>query len=407
MRAVFILIAAVAWIGSALAQAQEAKGTMFKDDLSFLQQHTEVVVLSDVRETAQVIVAPAYQGRVMTSTGGGPEGLSFGWINRELIASGKRLRHINPYGGEDRFWLGPEGGQFSIFFAKGVPFDLANWFTPPAIDVEPFELVGKTEERASFQKQMRLINYSGFTFDLEVNRDIRLLEAVEMWRRLEIPMTSGLKTVSYESVNRITNKGAAPWDKKTGLLSIWILGMYNPSPATTVVIPFEPGAEAERGPVVNDAYFGKVPPDRLKVGASCLFFSGDGKHRSKIGLSKKRARPIIGSYDAANKALTLVQYSLPTGPALYVNSMWQLQEDPYSGDVVNSYNDGPPAPDAKPLGPFYELETSSPAAALKPEESIGHMHRTIHLQGEEALLDLVAKAALGVGIEEIKNALKQ
>jgi hypothetical protein len=26
--------------------------------------------------------------------------------------------HINVFGGEDRFWLGPEGGQFSIFFAK-------------------------------------------------------------------------------------------------------------------------------------------------------------------------------------------------------------------------------------------------------------------------------------------------
>ena len=31
---------------------------------------------------------------------------------------------MNGFGGEDRFWLGPEGGQFSIFFKKDDPFDL-------------------------------------------------------------------------------------------------------------------------------------------------------------------------------------------------------------------------------------------------------------------------------------------
>ena len=79
---------------------------------------------------AKVALVPAWQGRVMTSTMGGDTGPSFGWINRELIASGKILPHMNAFGGEDRFWLGPEGGQFSIFFAKGVPFDLEHWFTP-------------------------------------------------------------------------------------------------------------------------------------------------------------------------------------------------------------------------------------------------------------------------------------
>jgi len=35
--------------------------------------------------------------------------LFYGWINRELVASGKRQKHINAFGGEDRFWLaGPE-----------------------------------------------------------------------------------------------------------------------------------------------------------------------------------------------------------------------------------------------------------------------------------------------------------
>ena len=87
--------------------------------------------------------------------------------------------------------------------------------------------------------------------------------------------------------------------------------------------------------------------------------------------------------------------------------MWRIQEDPYAGDVVNSYNDGPASPGAKPMGPFYELESSSPAAALAPGESLSHTHTTMHFQGDERALDAVARRILGVGIEEIKNALQR
>lgn len=71
----------------------------------------------------------------------------------------------------------------------------------------------------------------------------------------------------------------------------------------------------------------------------------------------------------------------PEGVTGYVNSMWEIQKEPFAGDTVNSYNDGPPSPGAKPLGPFYEIETSSAAAALQPGKSIEHIHRTFHFQG--------------------------
>ena len=103
------------------------------------------------------------------------------------------------------------------------------------------------------------------------------------------------------------------WDKQTGLLSIWILGMFNPSPTTTVVIPFRQGPEENLGPIANDVYFGKVPPERLIMEEGVVYFKGDGKYRSKIGLSPKRAKSVLGSYDASNKVLTLVQYNKPEG----------------------------------------------------------------------------------------------
>jgi hypothetical protein len=85
--------------------------------------------------------------------------------------------------------------------------------------------------------------------------------------------------------------------------------------------------------------------------------------------------------------------------------MWEIQKEPFAGDVVNSYNDGPPAPGAKPLGPFYELETSSPAAALSPGDSLTHVHRTFHFQGGEAELDALARRLLGTSLAQVKAAL--
>ena len=398
----FILVFLV--IAGCSKSRQQTK-TMFGQDLEFLKKHTDVIVLSDVSGKARLVVVPAYQGRVMTSTADGAKGLSFGWLNNELIASGETLAHINAYGGEDRFWMGPEGGQFAIFFAKDTPFDLEHWQTPDVIDTEPFEVISKSRNSVVFRRRTQLTNYSGTKFDVQIDRTVRLLSAEDAERALSIDLPKSVKMVVYESDNKITNKGRSPWRKETGLLSIWILGMFNPSPETTVVIPFNKGTERKLGPIVNDAYFGKVPADRLAVKDDVLFFSGDGEYRSKIGLSPKRAKPILGSYDAANKVLTLVQYTRPKGANDYVNSMWQIQEKPYAGDVVNSYNDGPSEPGKKPLGPFYELETSSPAAALKPNGSISHIHRTFHFQGSEKELDKIAKLTLGIALEEIKNAL--
>jgi len=403
LRLLVVLLCVGILAGCMEQQKKMAKNT-FGDDLKFLKKHTDVVVLSDETGNGQVAVLPKMQGRVMTSTAGGTDGLSFGWINRELVASGKFAEHINVFGGEDRFWIGPEGGQFSVFFKNGVPFDLEHWFTPAPVDTEPFELVSKTKNRAVLKKNMQLENYSRTVFNLRVDREVRILGQGEAVELLGITPAKKVKMVAFESTNKVTNTGEKAWEKESGLLSIWILGMFNPSPATTITIPFKAGPEDKLGAAVNDAYFGKVPADRMVVKDGILFFSGDGQYRSKIGLSPLRAKPVLGSYDAVNKVLTIVQYSKPRGALDYVNSMWELQDQPYKGDVVNSYNDGPPEPGAKPLGPFYELETSSPAAALKPGETISHVHRTFHLQGSEADLNTIAKTMLGVTIEEIKSA---
>src|SRR5262249_29460439 len=110
-----------------------------------------------------------------------------------------------------------------------------------------------------------------------------------------------------------------------------------------------------------------------------------------------RAREVLGSFSPSQRLLTIVRYSKPKAAAEgYVNSMWEKQGAPYGGDVVNAYNDGPTEPGKPSLGGFYELETSSPAAALAPAQSIEHVHTTLHVVSDPASLDALARRVLGI-----------
>jgi len=372
------------------------KGT-FGYDLEFLRKHHKDLVLLE-KGDAQLIVLPAYQGRIMTSTAEGNAGASFGWLNHELIASGKFTEHFSAFGGEERFWLGPEGGQFSIYFKKGVDFKFENWFVPKELDTEAFDLIASDKTSAQFEKQMHLENFSGTSFDLKVNRKISLLDdsAIQV---LLGNLPTGVKAVGFQSDNMVTNTGMAEWNKSSGMLSIWILSMLNAGDKTTIAIPYKQGDTASLGKIVTDDYFGKVPAERLKVGDGLILFKADGNQRSKIGISPSRGIPMAASYDAANNVLTIAQFSLPEGKTDYVNSLWEQQQYPFAGDAVNAYNDGPI--EGKQMGKFYELESSSPAAALAPGQSLSHFHRTIHLKGTKESLNEIVQRLLGVGIDAL------
>jgi hypothetical protein len=372
-----------------------SKGS-FGYDREFLAKHyTDLVVLENGE--ASVLISPELQGRVMTSTVNGDEGQSFGWINHDLIKSGEIKEHFNPTGGEERFWLGPEGGQYSLFFEKDTKFELGNWYVPKELDTEAFNLIASTEDKAFFEREMKLVNYTGTTFNLRIQRNISLLAKEDAADILGFNIPEALKMVGFASENNLTNIGPEAWDKKTGLLSIWILSMFNSSDESTIIIPFKKGDEDVMGKKVTDDYFGKIPKERLQIRDSVLFFKADGKERGKIGISPQRALPVLGSYDAKNKVLTIAKFSLPEGATDYVNSLWEIQEFPFSGDAVNAYND------SGDLGPFYELESSSPAMDLKPNESSSHIHQTFHFVGDELELEKLANGILGVSIKELSG----
>jgi hypothetical protein len=316
-------------------------------------------------------------------------------------ATGKLESKIHVFGGEERFWLGPEGGQFGIFFASGAKFDFDHWKTPPPIDTEPFTVVSSNKDRVVFSASFSVANQSGTTFDLSVERTVRMVDAEELSKSLGVKVPADLPFVAYETSNRLTNRGKKKWDPSSGLLSVWILGMYKPSYSTVMAIPF---VEKASGPTVNDAYFGKIGDDRLKIGKGVVFFKGDGASRGKIGIPPLRATGFAGSYSPDLRCLTVVRCDPTPANGKYVNSMWEQQTDPYAGDLINAYNDGSPAPGQPPLGPFYELETSSPGAELASGGSLTHRQITVHFTGKARRLDPIALRTLGVGVETICNA---
>lgn len=370
----------------------------FAADLDQLKAHTPVILLED--GDRKVLLAEAYQGRVMTSTAAGMEGTSYGWINHDLIAKGEYQPHMNAFGGEERFWLGPEGGQYGLYFKKGDPFDFPHWQTPGAIDTMIYPAVEKDKTKARFVKSFSIENYAGTRFDLKVERQIRLLNEKEASDLLKLPL-DGVKWVGYESDNQLTNTGQTDWDKNKGVVSIWLLGMLKASPAQVVILPYKSGGSAQ----VNDAYFGKIAAERLVKKDSVLFFKGDAKSRGKIGIPPSIVKPVAGSYDAEKDALTIVRFSY-AGDTAYVNSMWENQRYPYRGDVVNTYNDGP-SDKGEQMGAFYELETSSPALVLKKGASYRHIQQTFHFEGKASDLNVISKHVLGVDLSQVPSMHKK
>ena len=136
------------------------------------------------------------------------------------------------------------------------------------------------------------MNYSGTVLEVEIDRTVRLLDRAAAAKQLGGAAARGRSGRRLRLREHADERGHARRGRRAAaLVSLWILGMFKPSPQTTIVVPYRDGPEAELGPVVNDAYFGKVPADRLVARDGRLFFSGDGRHRSKIGLSPRRARP--------------------------------------------------------------------------------------------------------------------
>jgi hypothetical protein len=395
------LVMLAASITSCTMHIPPATKGSFRYDLEFLKKHGSMVVLKTKDSSAQVIVSPKYQAKVFTSTADGLDGNSFGWIKYETFDLKQPDPHMNAFGGEDRLWLGPEGGPFSLFFKPGTKMEFDNWHTPAAVDNESWELTSSSDTKASMSKATQMQNYAGTLLNIKLERDVEILEPDVINQLLGISANDSVKSVGFSTINTIINAGDKAWDKTTGAPCLWNLDMFTPSPKTVIVVPY---IDKATGKVATTNYFGEIAKDRITYGNGILLFKADGKSRGKLGIPPNRAKNMAGSYDASNKVLTITVFDIDSG-ASYLNQEWKPDTAPFSGDAVNAYNDGKLA-NGSQMGPFYEIESVSPAAFLKPGEKLTHKHSVFHFTGDEKAMNSIALKTLGISIKDITSALK-
>jgi hypothetical protein len=353
------------------------------------------IVLRGQASEGCLLIAPDLSARIMAVSLNGPLGENFGFVKPEAIANRGKDAQFNAYGGALRWWIGPEGGQYGVAFPPGTEnFALNSWYISEEYNGKAFAVAYPQQEPATsalMGTECNVENASGARFRLGVTCRVSLLEEPGKPPRRRShtsrkPHGTDLKHLGYLSETTFENISSEPMRKETGLLSIWMLGMYAASPHTYVIAPFE---RRGTGKIVTDTYFSPdgIAGDRLIVNekGGYLLFRADAKERSKIGLARLRASSMLGSIDLSRNLLTVWRFPIRRRMP-YVNSLWEYQRLPYAGDVSNSYND-----DGK-FGNFYELECSSHALALKPRERLTFPLEIHHYVGTgEALRRLSEK----------------
>lgn len=365
----------------------------YEQDLALLNSRTKVIELVGEDENARLLICPELQGRVMTSTFGGPTGKANGWFDRAKLSAGE-----GPYaglGGEDRVWIGPLGSQFSFYYQQLEPLDEDNWLVPSAMESEPYELVAATPHNVRVGKEMNLVNFQGTHFRLAVDREISLLDKATAEERLEISIPQQVRFVGFRSENRLTNVGDKAWSRQTGLATLLSMGMYTGTDATTVLIPLSDTAR------LDDIfrYFAPQDQNRLRIKDSVLHFRTDGRQRSKIGVPRELASPVYGSYSPEEQRLTIIRYR-QTNDSLYFNSYATVQDEPFRGEVIPVYNNGPLDDKVTDKASFFEMESAAALRGLAPGASLWHYHEVYHFGGTEEELSVIAKVVLGADLPD-------
>ena len=185
--------------------------------------------------------------------------------------------------------------------------------------------------------------------------------------------------------------------REKGLVSIWSLGQF---PAGAADLHHRAVQSRRRGSSWDRSstrdYFGRIPPDRLRVSAEAHLVPG----RRQVPLEDRRAataRQAGGRLDRLAARRADARAFLDAAGSRPAFSYVEQHLGSAAGAVTaatsfNSYNDGPPEPGKPALGGFYEIESLSPAAQLPTGKSLTHTQTTFHIEG-----DAVVAGARGQG----------
>ncbi|MEM9987512.1 MAG: DUF6786 family protein, partial [Bacteroidota bacterium] len=322
----------------------------------------------------------------------GMQGYSHGWFNHTLIQKTVPEVPAAYIGGESRFWLGPEYGQFSVFFDPGAEQVEANQRAPHDLDWKRFELIDRDSLMVSYGGQMKVINAAGYEFDLKVMRRVKLLTSALIQEKLKLESLAEVAQVAFETETVVENYGNDPFDPDSGLIAIWELGCMHTSPENVVIIPLDSDSAA------ITEYFTPLG-ERGLIRDKTLFYRADAEGINKIGILPADVRPLMGSYDPSRELLSVVTFSFYPQDSLYVNSLPE-NKAPYAGDVINIFN-GEVVPEINRDIPFFEFESSSSAGILHSGDQMYHRQSTYHFEGSPEALSPIAEAVFGLRLDQI------
>lgn len=355
---------------------------------------------------ARVLVAPGLQGRVLTTRVGDVE--SVGFVNLEAIEEGEADAHFNNFGGQDRFWLGPEAGPYGLYFEPGSEITRDVWRVPAPLNEGGMTVTAYEPTRIFMNRDMEVSNYSGTRFKVRVERDVGVVPPEKLNEELGVTLPEKVSYMGSFSLNKITNIGEEAWKKEAGLPCIWILGQFAAGPRAVVIAPFRPADSADGPPPFNDDYFGKVSevtPERITTLGNAVLFKADARREGKFGLPADRVTEFAGSFDPEKNLLVVVKFDIRPEEPLYASFSWDMDNpSPYRGDVFQSYN-ADSTTEAGRRNTFYELESVAPCRELAPGESMTHRHATFCFQGERAGLGAIAREVLGVELDDVLKAM--
>ncbi|WP_282136838.1 DUF6786 family protein [Seonamhaeicola maritimus] len=344
-------------------------------------QH-EIVELTSNGGNSRILISPFHQGRILTSTYNNVEGISNGWINEEgLTDSNKSI------GGEERLWIGPLGSQFSFYFQQTKPIHDDNWQVPATMDAESYNLIHQDKNHVELSKTMHLTNFIGTEFNLDVNRNIYILEKEMIQKNLNIELKSSTKYVAFETNHKLTNLDTIAWTKETGLPGLWSAGMY-PGDDSTVIIPLK--NNGNKTDILT--YLATIDSTRFAIKKNTVLFRADGKYRSKIGIPPEFAPNIYGCYSKLKNKLTIVEYK-KENDSMYSNSFVSIQDEPFKGEAIPIYNNSEN---------FYELESNAPLKVLNPGETASHWQRVYHFSDSSETLNEISQRLLYIDLNNTK-----
>jgi hypothetical protein len=270
-------------------------------------------------------------------------------------------------------------------------------------------VVSKNQRQAVLARELELQNYSGRRFKMKVLREIGVIPAESLNEEIGVKLFEGIDYLGSYSLNTLTNLDETAWEKEHGLPCLWILGQFNASPKAFIMAPTRPLDDLRQSgtPPFNDNYFGRVSvesPERLKMLGNTVLFRADAGREGKFGLSPQRTLGLAGSYDPGKGLLIIVKFDYHPDGELYADFTWEMDPmAPYQGDVFQAYNALSAA--SRDLNAFYELESVSPCAELKPGESLQHRHATYCFAGDLQRLNPIARDLLGVDLKECMDRL--